>query len=274
MWPLRGRACRRVADCEIRTCRSSEVGCSSPSASWRTPKRRATPLDNQVRATVNGALIRRNQWRGLARNRALLSGFEIAIQLRRLLADGDVERGDQRVGDRHRDRHRGAVREAAEDRLDQLGDSGLAEEADADRGHRDPELAGREVLVDLVELLEHRGRSPVALTGELSRASSAASGRARTRPQRRPQLTAINRSSRTSRRALIVVAPTQMRGLYARARQQARPVLQSRPVSSGRRPIGRAYFEGDRRRSLATSQGYRTARPAPRPSRRASGRSR
>ncbi len=54
------------------------MGCSSPSASWRTPKRRATPLDNQVRATVNGALIRRNQWRGLARNRALVSGFEIA----------------------------------------------------------------------------------------------------------------------------------------------------------------------------------------------------
>ena len=27
---------------------------------------------------MNGALIRRNQWRGLARNRALVSGFEIA----------------------------------------------------------------------------------------------------------------------------------------------------------------------------------------------------
>src|SRR5262249_3210244 len=31
----------------------------------------------------------------------------------------------------------------------------LAEEADPDRGHRDPDLAGGERLVDLVELLDH-----------------------------------------------------------------------------------------------------------------------
>ena len=37
-----------------------------------------TQFDIQVSATVNGALMRRNQCSGPARNRALRSGFEIA----------------------------------------------------------------------------------------------------------------------------------------------------------------------------------------------------
>ena len=59
------------------------------------------------------------------------------------------------------------MREAAEDRLEQLRQRGLAEEADADRGHRDPDLAGGERLVDLVELLEHGLGAAVAFLGQL-----------------------------------------------------------------------------------------------------------
>ena len=73
-----GSSLPRTADCEISTWRSSEVGCCSSSCPGLTPKRRATPLDIQVSATVNGALARRNQRSGAARHRAVLSGLEIA----------------------------------------------------------------------------------------------------------------------------------------------------------------------------------------------------
>ena len=69
---------------------------------------------------------------------------------------------------------RDAVREAAEDRLEQLRQRGLAEEADADRGHRDPDLAGGERLVDLVELLDHGLGAAFAFLGELLDLAAAA----------------------------------------------------------------------------------------------------
>ncbi len=88
-------------------------------------------------------------------------------QLRRLLADHDVQCGDQGVGDRDGDRDGDPVGEPAEDRLDQLGDGRFPEEADPDRGHRDSELAGGEVLVDVVELPEDRRGTSGAFRGEL-----------------------------------------------------------------------------------------------------------
>ncbi len=73
--------------------------------------------------------------------------------------------GRDREGEDQRDRRRGAVLERAlEQRLEQRGDRGLAEEADADRGHRDPELAGGQVLVDASRAARaprrRRGRPP------------------------------------------------------------------------------------------------------------------
>ena len=68
----------------------------------------------------------------------------------------------------------GPVREAAEDRLEQLRQRGLAEEADADRGHRDPDLAGGERLVDLVELLDDGLGAALAFLGELFDLAAAA----------------------------------------------------------------------------------------------------
>ena len=55
----------------------------------------------------------------------------------------------------------------AERLLEQLGDGRLAEEADAERGHRDPELAGGQVLVDVVELLERERGAADALVAHL-----------------------------------------------------------------------------------------------------------
>ncbi len=64
------------------------------------------------------------------------------------------------------DRRRRVADPAVERRLDQLRDRGLAEEADRQRGERDPDLRGRDVLVDVIELLERDLRPPVALVGE------------------------------------------------------------------------------------------------------------
>jgi len=50
-----------------------------------------------------------------------------------------------------------------EQRLEQRRDRGLAEKADAEGGHRDPELAGSQIAVDLIELAEHRVGTPGAL---------------------------------------------------------------------------------------------------------------
>jgi hypothetical protein len=90
------------------------------------------------------------------------------VDLRDLLADGHVRGGDQDVGDRHRDRDRGAVGEVlAQPRLEQLGHRGLAQEADAQRGERDPELARREVLVEVVMQVQRAARAGMAVVGHL-----------------------------------------------------------------------------------------------------------
>ena len=94
-------------------------------------------------------------------------GVDDRVDLRHLLAGGDVAGRDEDVGDRDRDRRGRGVCEALERGLEQRGDRGLAEEADAQRGERDAELAGREVLAEVVELLDDEARAPVTLLGEL-----------------------------------------------------------------------------------------------------------
>jgi hypothetical protein len=87
--------------------------------------------------------------------------------LRHLLTYGDVQAGGQCEGKRQRERHRDSVRKAAEHRLQQTRQRRLAQEADPDRGHRDPDLAGRKRLVDVIELLEHELSARRILLGEL-----------------------------------------------------------------------------------------------------------
>ena len=81
------------------------------------------------------------------------------VDLRHELADGDVRARDQQVGedDRYDDGH------PAEDRLEQVRNHGLAHGTDTDRGERDADLAGRDVLVDVVDLLEREGGAAEAL---------------------------------------------------------------------------------------------------------------
>jgi hypothetical protein len=67
-----------------------------------------------------------------------------------------VQRGGDREGDGEGDGDRHPVAEHLAERiLEQRRERGLAEEADADRGHRDAQLAGRQVAVDRVELADH-----------------------------------------------------------------------------------------------------------------------
>jgi len=94
--------------------------------------------------------------------------------LRHLLADRDVDRGDEGEGDRQRERRGGAVGEVAEDRLQQLRQRGLAEETDPDRGDGDADLAGGEGFVDAVELLDHGLGPGFSLLGSLFEFAAAA----------------------------------------------------------------------------------------------------
>jgi 4a-hydroxytetrahydrobiopterin dehydratase len=82
-----------------------------------------------------------------------LLGVDDREDLRHLLAERDVQRRGDQVGDAERDRQRGAVGDRrAEGVLEQPRDRRLAQEADAERGHRDAELTSRQVLVDALDL--------------------------------------------------------------------------------------------------------------------------
>jgi hypothetical protein len=90
------------------------------------------------------------------------------VDLRHLLAECDVERRGDQVGERERDRERRAVRDRRAERvLEQRRDRRLAQEADSQRGHGDAELAGGEVLVDVLDLLEDERGAPAALVAQL-----------------------------------------------------------------------------------------------------------
>src|SRR6185312_9767688 len=97
-----------------------------------------------------------------------LLGVDDRVDLRNLLAEGDVERGGDQVRQRQGDRQRRTVRDRRAERvLEQLRDRGLAEEADAQRGHRDAELARRQVLVDVLDLLEDERGAAATLVAQL-----------------------------------------------------------------------------------------------------------
>jgi hypothetical protein len=97
-----------------------------------------------------------------------LLGVDDRVDLRHLLAEGDVEGGRDQVGERERDRQRRAVRDRRAERiLEQLRDRGLAEEPDAQRGHRDPQLARGQVFVDALDLLEDERGTSASLVAEL-----------------------------------------------------------------------------------------------------------
>ena len=92
------------------------------------------------------------------------------------------------------------MREAPERGLEEVGDRGLAEEADAQRGERDAELAGREVLAEVVELLDDEPGAAVTLGGELlqraRRARTSANSAATKKPLAKiSTMTALSRSA-------------------------------------------------------------------------------
>jgi hypothetical protein len=145
-----------------------EVGAADPEQAQDRVRDRGEPERERRRSDPEPAEQPRNAPRGPL-------GATDREDLRHLLADGDVERGREREGDRERERGRDPVREPArEQRLDQVRERGLAEEPDPDRGHRDPDLAGREVLVDVVELPQHPIRAAAPLGGELLELAPAA----------------------------------------------------------------------------------------------------
>ena len=106
-----------------------------------------------------------------------------------LLAEHDVHDRDQGERDRDRDDVRGRRREAADEplerRLDQVGEGRLAEPAEPERRHRDPELAGRDVGVEVPDQVLRRPRRRRAPRPRAARAASGAPPRSRTRSRRR-----------------------------------------------------------------------------------------
>ena len=117
-------------------------------------------------------------------------------------------------------------REAAEQRLEQRGDGGLAEKADADRRERDPELAGREVLGDVVERVEGQ--------------------RGRRRGPPRPSVSTRARRARTSANSAATKKPL----ISTRTRTAtSSSALKRCSIPAAPRRAGRRYFEEGRRRS-------------------------
>src|SRR5215211_2023463 len=154
----------RSSDPAISSLRSSGVPPSSNSAEGSTW--------NSLRIAVRGAIQHehgraerpREQVQGTCDPQRHLLGARDRHDLRDLLADRDVESGRDHVSHDEAEGQRHAARQGApQPRVDQRRDRRLPEEPDADRGERDPELAGRQVLADLVELPQRQPGRPVRL---------------------------------------------------------------------------------------------------------------
>ena len=94
----------------------------------------------------------------------------------------DVEEGDDGEGDGERDGVERRLGDApGERRFEQVCDDGLADPAQRERGHRDAELRGGDVGVEVVEQTEQAARAAVAGGGERldARASDADEGELR-----------------------------------------------------------------------------------------------
>ena len=89
------------------------------------------------------------------------------VELRDDLADDALGGGDQDVRDRQRDRACDRCPDPAfEQWLEQMLDARLAQRTDPDRGHRDPDLAGGDVVPNLVELGERQPSASGALVSQ------------------------------------------------------------------------------------------------------------
>jgi hypothetical protein len=87
--------------------------------------------------------------------------------LGRELAEDHVQDGDDREREHGRQAESGHARGVAEQRLEQVVEGGLADRAEAQRGERDPELARRQVRVDVVHGVLRRLRPRLPLAHEL-----------------------------------------------------------------------------------------------------------
>ena len=86
------------------------------------------------------------------------------VELGNHLAGDQLDGGHDQVGEDHRDRHRHAVADRGAERfLQDLRERGRTQGADRDRGHRDPDLDGRDVIVDALQLFQRQRRAARAL---------------------------------------------------------------------------------------------------------------
>ena len=149
-------SCPPVCDWAMSRLSSSGVP-PSASAFGSVPSIRRIEFDGAVQQHDERVEQRSGRTAAAARSAAPALGVLDRVELRDDLADDDLRAGDQQVGDHDRDRDRGRVPSASsEHRLEHVRDRRLAERADADRGHRDPDLAGGDVVADLVELRERQ----------------------------------------------------------------------------------------------------------------------
>ena len=126
--------------------------------------------------------------------------------LRHLLAEDDVERSDQRKGDRHRDHVRADAREVFaqqvfEQRLQQVGEQRFANESERNADDGDAELAGGEVVVDILRCRRVKRATGFPLSAMSSRrvrrAVTMENSAATNRPLSRTSATTSNSRSET-----------------------------------------------------------------------------
>ena len=87
--------------------------------------------------------------------------------LGRKLAEHHVQHRDDQERKRRREAEAGEPRVVPEQRLEQLVERPLADRAEAERGDRDPELAGGQVRVDVLDGVLRRARSRAPLAHEV-----------------------------------------------------------------------------------------------------------
>ena len=140
---------------------SSRLACEACVVAGVPPASLTRPLEAALSTLTSGRSARWKPSSGIAQAVADAGRRADREALGGLLADRDVQRGHDQQREDRAERRGHAVAQAGrlDHGLQQRGDGGLAERAERQRGDRDAQLAGREVLVEVRRLASHEPRA-------------------------------------------------------------------------------------------------------------------